>query len=120
MSLHTAETRLLGKTCDIKKVTFQDPAFSSADMMFLEQLGYTVMGYPFKGIFKPGAATSRRIPCDPTILQQASSNTFVFAPYLEPTVLVPLVHAFRPNLYLGTDLVFPMCYLGVGPSRLNL
>ena len=58
--------------------------------------------------------------CDPEMLRQASSTTFVYGPRLDVRVHVPVVHALKPNLYLGIDLIAPIrspTFVG-HPSRL--
>ena len=43
------------------------------------------------------------VPLDPKIPRLFSSTTFLFAPCLSNLVLVPVMLALKPMLYLGVD-----------------
>ncbi|MCJ1306419.1 hypothetical protein MMC25_000061 [Agyrium rufum] len=93
---------MLKERFDIKVVAFQDPKFGAADEAFLQDRGHQVIPYPASEVAK--ATHKHRFHLDPEIRQQFSSKTFLFCPRLEIQVLVDAVLAWKPMLYLGTDL----------------
>lgn len=78
---------------------FQDPAFTTGDKAFLEQRGYTVL--PWLGVYDKGGYN----PSDPEMLSVISSSTMFFAPFLDRPVVVEVVCASTPYLYLGNELL---------------
>lgn len=79
---------------------FQDPQFTAADAVFLEQRGYTVVPFPGENLsemdFNP--------PPDQELLDSSTSSTFFYAPYLPCQVAVEVIYNISPPLYLGNNL----------------
>jgi hypothetical protein len=56
---------------------------------------------PWLGEYKKG----ERHPCDPDMLSLISSSTMLFAPFLDRQVVVEIICAATPSLYLGNELL---------------
>ncbi|KAI4156463.1 MAG: hypothetical protein LQ340_000278 [Diploschistes diacapsis] len=83
---------------------FQDPAFTKTDRQYLKQRGHKVLPYT--------VSRDRNIkPLDPAALKVICEATFLFEPYVDRRVVIEVVCAGRPSLYLGPDLARDFAYL---------
>ncbi|KAH8586204.1 hypothetical protein B0O99DRAFT_695709 [Bisporella sp. PMI_857] len=81
----------------IGPVRFQDPNFTKKDQEFLEQRGHTVLEW--------NGANLSTDALDPQLTNFLSSSTFCYLPCLDLPIVVVVIHAAKPCLYLGSDLI---------------
>jgi hypothetical protein len=84
----------------INTIRFQDPAFTPKDREFLRKRGHTVLDWN-----SPVPDRGEDPPLDPQLHNLISSSTLCYLPHLSLTVVVEVICAAKPSLYLGDDLV---------------
>lgn len=88
---------MTGEKFSIDAIRFQDPSFTKTDQAFLERRGYIVI---------PWNSSDPSINhLDHQLLELLSPSTFCYLPYLDLNIVVAVMHAANPRLYLGSDLV---------------
>jgi hypothetical protein len=84
----------------IDTVRFQDPAFTPTDHEFLRKRSHIVLDWD-----NPVPDWGEDPPLDPQLRNLISSSTLCYLPHLSLTVVVEVICAGKPSLYLGDDLV---------------